>query len=157
MGTPEPLHLSEEEMGAARASIQAGFVHLNDTFAITSLPTEAYNCVAWVAGEADRKWWPRDYYWPQTAPRNLSRSAFLAAFSSLGYKQCDNGDLEAGVEKVVLYTRDRKPTHMARQLPDGRWSTKLGDEHDIALTDLGDLTGGSFGRIELYMGRPTQK
>jgi hypothetical protein len=54
-------------------------------------------------------------------------SAFIQAYKSLGYELCDNSELEAGFEKIAIYaTSDGEPTHAARQLSVGLWTSKLG-------------------------------
>lgn len=61
----------------------------------------------------------------------LTLEAFIAAYASLGYEPCDDGRLEPGIEKVVIYTLSGKPTHAARQLSKGTWTSKLGKDVDI--------------------------
>src|SRR5205823_3917683 len=93
--------------------------------------TPAYNCIAWAVGRTDRPWWPAaggDAYWPDGIPNEETVEAFVLAFATLGFEPCDRGDPEPGYEKIALYARDGKPTHAARQLPDGKWTSKLGKE-----------------------------
>ena len=42
-----------------------------DEYRITSPESDRYNCIAWAAGDATRRWWPGepDYYWPPDAPQ----------------------------------------------------------------------------------------
>ena len=43
-------------------------------FEITSPRTVAYNCIAWAAGETQRKWWPDKMgvaYWPRGVPAGV--------------------------------------------------------------------------------------
>lgn len=127
----------------------------------TSLRDDSYNCIAWVAGDTARKWWPTQFptfgaYWP-IAP-DYSVSGFIAAFGTLGFEVCENGTVEEESEKVVLYVgTNGKPTHMARQLPSGRWTSKLGDEEDIEHTTPEDLCGIAYGRVEIFMKRPIRR
>ena len=44
---------------------------------------------------------------------------------------CDNADLEAGFEKIAIYQLAGVPTHAARQLDDGSWTSKLGALEDV--------------------------
>src|SRR5689334_1255555 len=88
-----------------------------------------YNCIAWAAGRQDDWWWPdagNVFFWPSGAPRAVTLDAFYQTFQLLGYQRCDNGDLEAGFEKIAFYESAGLPTHGARQLPDGTWTSKLG-------------------------------
>ena len=58
------------------------------------------------------------------------------------HENCESGDLEVGFEKVAIYAQaDGAPTHAARQLPDGTWTSKLGQEVDIGHTDLQGVSG----------------
>ena len=66
-------------------------------------------------------------------------AAFLAVITRLGYESCDNEALEQGVEKVALFaTPDGEPTHAARQLVNGRWTSKLRLLSKILNTSLHD-------------------
>lgn len=132
------------------------FPHLAaDGCTITSPQSKFYNCIAWAAGRDDRNWWPVNYgYWPRGVRRALSLDAFVEAFESLGYERCSGGALEAGYEKVVLYALNDEPTHAARQLPDGRWSSKLGKNHDVMHHTVRGVEGPLYGRAVQYMRRP---
>ena len=122
----------------------------------TSPPTANYNCIAWAAGDSSRWWWPSGpfAYWPPGAPKTVTIAAFLAAYGASGYQECDAGDLEAGFEKIVIYTKSGAPTHAARQLPDGQWSSKLGSLDDIA-HHLDGVTDGpeGYGQPAVFMKR----
>ena len=62
---------------------------------------------------------------------------FLAA----GYELCGDGSLEDRYEKIAIYAKDGEPTHAARQLGDGRWTSKLGKYEDIEHDSLDALYG----------------
>ncbi len=124
---------------------------------ITSPSTPRYHCIAWAAGDDERSWWPdidEVAYWPDTVARIEALEAFVDAFRTLGYLPCEDGELEPGYEKVALYANQGSPTHAARQLPDGRWSSKLGRSVDIAHT-IDALDGPLYGTIVLYLRRQT--
>lgn len=53
------------------------------------------------------------------------------AFAALDYEICPDGGLETDFEKVVLYGTALFYTHVARQLPNGKWTSKLGRAEDI--------------------------
>ncbi len=123
---------------------------------ITSDRTIDYNCIAWAAGDDRRWWWPGaipDTYWPDGVARIEELACFIEAFSTLGYAPCEDSGLDEGLEKVVIYAKDDKPTHAARQLPDGSWSSKLGRSFDISHT-LDALDGPDYGGIVLCLARP---
>jgi hypothetical protein len=92
----------------------------------TSQPDVEYNCVAWAAWDTDH-WWQPGVYWPVEISRDEHGIAALeAAFMSLGLVECSDGSLEPGFEKIALYGSGFMYTHASRQLPDGRWTSKLG-------------------------------
>jgi hypothetical protein len=123
----------------------------------TSPATPTYNCIAWAAGDDGRWWWPDDFfigYWPDDAPREVTLSAFIRAYETLGYSGCDDNSLERGFEKVAIYAIGSVPTHAARQLKGGRWTSKLGKAEDIE-HELGAIEGRMYGKVVVYMRRPT--
>jgi hypothetical protein len=129
-----------------------------DGFTQTSPATTEYNCIAWAAGKTDGWWWPDPleiYYWPEGVLRAETLEAFYLAFESLGYIRCEDGQLEVATEKIALYVRDAKPTHAARQLPDGSWTSKLGRWIDIPHT-LHGLEGPAYGKVAGFVKRPTR-
>ncbi len=127
------------------------------TYRITSPKSWAYNCVAWAAGDPVHRWWPSEDdcdHWPAEVARAESVSGFQAAFAVLGYHQCDHAELEEGMEKIAIFADALgSPLHVARQLPSGRWTSKLGALEDIE-HDLRDLEGEHYGQVALVMKRP---
>jgi hypothetical protein len=125
-------------------------------FVLTSPATREYNCIAWAAGSQAEWWWP-DFgfisYWREHVPRLETLDAFYAAFAQLGYSRCADGRLEPGFEKVAFYALAGKPTHAARQLSDGQWTSKLGESIDITHT-LRGLEGPKYGQVAGYVIRP---
>lgn len=126
-------------------------------YRITSPRDADYNCIAWAAGVTHAWWWPgrdaRKEYWPPGVARERTLDAFVAAFASLGYTVCDGERPEAGYEKIALFAdADGRPTHAARQLPGGRWTSKLGIAEDIE-HGLHDLEGAIYGAAALVMKR----
>jgi hypothetical protein len=116
--------------------------------------TSSYNCIAWAAGETAAWWEPHpDYYWPEGVSLDYTLPAYIAAFQTRGFDICANGSLEPGVEKIVLYEINGYPTHAARQLANGNWTSKLGHFEDIQHTDLGCLEGPLYGSARIYMKR----
>lgn len=94
------------------------------------------------------------YYWPPSVPRQENLIAFLAAFQELGYFPCKIAALEKGFEKVAIYvSSDGKPTHAARQLPDGKWTSKLGTREDIQHKSLKCLEGSRYGEVAAILRR----
>jgi hypothetical protein len=122
---------------------------------VTSPETADYNCVAWALGQKDVWIWPgqADAWWPAGIPAEEAVQSFEALFVSEGYEPCSDGRLEAGFEKLTIYSRDGVPTHVARQVHDGSWTSKLGSWEDISHTGLEDLEGGRYGRATSFMRR----
>jgi len=76
------------------------------------------------------------------------------AYGTLGYTPCDDTSIEPGFEKVALYaTPDLLVKHAARQLSNGRWTSKIGDEIDIEHV-LDGLTGQHYGAVVQILKRP---
>jgi hypothetical protein len=130
----------------------------SEPYEITSPEDTKYNCVAWAVGpdEVGRKWWPAPspfYYWP-VEPRDETITGFIIAFGQIGYTVCDAEDHEAGYEKLAVYADETgSPTHMARQLHSGRWTSKLGDLEDIEHVTLDQLSGSDYGRVAQILKR----
>lgn len=123
---------------------------------ITSLRDVRYNCIAWAAGDS-RRWWEPDpkrkYFWPRQAPREYSLGAYTKAYESIGYRVCQSADLEPGIEKVALFAESNGfPTHAARQLPDGKWTSKCGILEDIEHL-LMVLEGTTYGKVAVILAR----
>jgi hypothetical protein len=78
------------------------------------------------------------------------------ALSSTGYavtSGCDSSDLEPGLEKVAIYLANGLPTHAARQLADGAWTSKCGRLEDIRHT-LDGVAGDVYGQPAVFLARP---
>jgi len=137
----------------------AAFPGLRTTsFQITRPPDFTYNCIAWAANDCTEWWWPlddsRQCFWPVGVERQVTLEAFVLAFQTRGYSVCEDQSLEAGFVKVALFAdADRVPTHAARQLPSGRWTSKLGHSEDIG-HDLRALEGAIYGSVVLFLKRP---
>jgi hypothetical protein len=125
-----------------------------DGYVPTSPSDVLYNCVAHAAAQPNRWWWPTGrYFWPPGIRRAESIDAFISAFRTLGYAPCADGDLQPDLEKVAIYAKNGKPTHVARQLPSGRWTSKLGDHIDIEHATPGALAGNHYGHPVQFMER----
>jgi hypothetical protein len=123
---------------------------------IRSPRDHSYNCIAFAAGDDHNWWWPdlaQEDTWPLGVARAETVQAFRDAFATLGYMVCDHDQLEPGFEKIALFALAGMPKHAARQLPSGRWTSKLGRREDIE-HGLHDLTGTVYGSVVLVMKRP---
>ncbi len=126
-------------------------------YSITSPATTDYNCIAWSVGDTEVWWWPDPqylYYWPPEIQRTETLDVFIKVFEMLGYSVCNDAIHEEGFEKIAIYVDShRKPTHAARQLSAGIWTSKLGNLEDIEHITLEDLTGFSYGIVGVIMKR----
>jgi hypothetical protein len=127
---------------------------------LTSPEDEDYNCIAWAAENSDRWWWPdpqQQSFWPPGSPRVESLDAFLQAYGILGYTERTDPSFQAGKQKVAIYASEQgKPTHAARQLPDGWWASKLGSTIDIE-HELTAIEGPVYGAVSIVLGRAAPK
>lgn len=126
-------------------------------YTVTSPRSQQYNCIAWAAGDASNWWWPgpnlEAEYWPAAVARVETLDAFQAVFASLRYVVCESGDVEPGFEKVAIFAdNNNAPKHAARQLPNGRWTSKIGALEDIEHA-LRDLEGEEYGSVVVFMKR----
>ncbi|MGI8809484.1 MAG: DUF7689 domain-containing protein [Acidimicrobiales bacterium] len=121
----------------------------------------SYNCIGWAAGD-DRQWWQPSgaggHYWPPGVPLEPTVAAYRAAFESEGYVVCPSGDLDAEYEKVAIFAvAGTDPSHAARQLRDGQWTSKLGEGIDITHGAPEDVGGGLYGEIVSFLQRPVKE
>jgi hypothetical protein len=121
----------------------------------TSVATRNYNCIAWAYGRND-VWCEPDpkgmYFWPIQI-REYSIKAYEELFFSIGYSRCDNSTPEKDYQKIALYIKDGKPAHAARQLPSGKWTSKLGQDIDIEHDTPDVLNCETYGVATIFMKR----
>ena len=125
-------------------------------YRLTSPVDPLYNCIAWATGEDRRWWWPDPMgiaYWPAGVPCEETVAAFETAYHTLGYTPTTDAALEPATEKIAVYARFGVPTHASRQLPNGKWTSKLGESEDIE-HDLDGLTRSVYGNVALILKRP---
>lgn len=121
-----------------------------------------FNCVAWALGHTYPYWWPRishgpPYsYWPPDIPHEATMPAFRALFEQHGYSECEwpSGTAEA----VAIYGRMENgsmvPKHVARALPTGGWTSKMGVNWGIIEHDtLEALNSDVWGEVVMTMCR----
>ena len=76
--------------------------------------------------------------------------------NGIHYVPCESGNFEKGFEKIAIYSDKMKtPTHAARQLDNGSWTSKLGRCNDISHDVIG-VSGFTYGQIAVFMKRPVQ-
>ena len=118
-----------------------GFPCLGHNYQVLAPATAAYNCISWSIGVTDHWEWPGD-----------TEAVFDNLYSQYGYVRVFglNYEVQPGIDKVVLYGTQNpdgsiKATHAARQLPDGSWSSKLGQGLLIRHAMPDDLDGSDYG------------
>lgn len=131
----------------------------------TSEATTDYNCHAWGMDENHRWWEPVapthpslpswiKVYWPPGVPLyDLSVANFERAYETCGFERCIDGSRECDYEKIALYAKQGAVTHTARQLPSGRWTSKLGKDIDIMHPTVASLEASDYGAVVTYMRR----
>jgi hypothetical protein len=144
---------------------EALFPQLGGKYIESSKACPAYNCAAFAVADTEN-WWepfpPSYYYWPIPLPENLSNSykveEYVSAFRTSGYKVCADGSLEANIEKIAIYGNEWGMfEHAARQLSDGRWTSKIAEDEDIIHDSLDLLAGGDYGNPTVFMARPRRE
>ena len=126
-----------------------------EPFVITSSATGNYNCIAWASEDTEHFYWPIPepfFSWHNDAIQEETIEAFVSFFQLYGYIICEHDKKEKGVTKVALFAKDNIPTHAARQLPNGSWTSKLGILEDVRHS-LFAISEGLYGDVVLYLKR----
>jgi hypothetical protein len=129
----------------------------------TSIETDDYNCIAFAGSDTTRKWDPDTTggrYWPAGVPASLELGSFVKLFEvEGGFLPCDDRSLEEGIEKIAIYCNKNpilnvvEVSHAARQLSNGKWTSKLGDWDDIEHDTLEALEGNFYGKVAQILKR----
>lgn len=133
-------------------------------FKVTSPQTPDYNCIAWAYHHNDRWMWPGGqefkncdgfHYWPDGVEDSTDVSAFIKAFEKTGYSLCEDCSFEKGYRKIALYVEKgtTECTHAARQLSNGKWTSKLGQLNDIQHGTPYTIEGDLYGEVYCIMKR----
>lgn len=128
---------------------------LSEGYSVESVETWDYNCIAYAVDIQDQWWWPDangDADWP-IKRREETLDCFVEAFETMGYRKCRSAYPKRGFEKIVIYARNGVPTHAAKQLPDGRWKSKLGPWEDIEHNTTKAVEEYIYGKAVVYMKR----
>ena len=91
--------------------------------------------------------------------RGYTVNALIETLTLLGFELCEDGVLIDDFEKLAIYSNSSGLwTHVARQLPDGRWASKLGRlddiEHETLHETLEEVTGApgsDYGTVAAFM------
>ncbi|MGL4239076.1 DUF7689 domain-containing protein [Tabrizicola sp.] len=135
----------------------AEFPRLKDVAAKqTSAPTPQYNCIAWAFEDNTKWWWPmRRQYWPVPFDGKSTMEAFEDCLKGSHWERTEDRSVQAGVKKIALYASvaDGQPTHAARQLETGAWTSKLGGDLDLT-HELHELEGPAYGTVVAIYAKP---
>jgi len=141
-----------------KAFIEAKFPNLTQNgYMITSPQNPRYNCIAWAAADNGSWWEPvisPGVYWPSGVSMSPTLAAYTEVYALQGYQPCTDQDLEQGFEKIAIFAKDAVPTHAARQLETGAWTSKLGQSFDIQHNSLSGVEGDEYGDVAQIMRRP---
>lgn len=84
-------------------------------------------------------------------------NAYMEAYALQGYQPCADHHLEQGFDKIAIFTKDAVPSHAAKQLETGAWTSKLGQSFDIQHNSLLGVAGDEYGRVAQIMKRPKKR
>lgn len=135
---------------------------------ITSPKDLCYNCVAWSLGIDSH--WVEPYLsngikvepwavWPNTDDVGHDIDTYVKMYRGEGFVKAARGNLEAGFDKIVIYWNETSKTfnHVARQMEDGQWWSKLGRASDVQHAKPNTLgpagSPGDYGEVWGYMKR----
>jgi hypothetical protein len=125
---------------------RTGFPRLGEEFEVLAPASVMYNCIGWSLGNTGAWVWPTDGQQPAYLPN------FDALYRYYGFRRVKGLEFRRwpGHDKVVLYAVRKsdgsiQPTHAARQMPDGSWSSKLGSLPLIRHLHPNDIAGPSYG------------
>lgn len=130
---------------------------LNEPFVITSAQTWEYNCIAWAFGDNTKWYWPTEnppHFWPPNIRRELDLQSFIELYQLVDFVVCYSQEYEQGFEKIAIFAHSNgEPTHAAKQLPNGNWSSKMGPWHDVehTLNSMNNSLG--YGNATIFMKR----
>jgi hypothetical protein len=151
--SPDPISLAE----MSEFQKKKYFPNLTkDNFHKTSEETIDYNCVAWVHGRQDE---PIDLSMDDEGEPipgfDTSITPYIDYFKKFEFNQCEDGNLVEGIEKIALYEgRENYFEHVARQLENGNWTSKIGEFEDIEHYTLEALSNPTnYGQVVFFMER----
>lgn len=133
---PEPVDIEAQD--EVNDAVHNSFPHMNN-FEIIGPPDNTFNCIGWALGMNNHFIWP-----------GYNIENFDDLIDKAGGEECEDGKLEPGFTKIALFGSDlgykTEPTHMARQLSNGKWTSKLGGNGKI-IHELNEMEGGCYGHV----------
>ena len=144
-------------LGATTEVIKKWWPRLKkNKFHFTSEQTPYYNCFSWAMKVTNI--WMDMYYFSNKfnikySELDHSANGYAEILKKyFNYEICPDGSFEKNMEKVVLYeNKYGEWTHIARQLDNGNWTSKLGKLEDIEHYNINCLSDGDYGNPVIYM------
>lgn len=126
-------------------------------------PTTQYNCISAAFDDNEKPWWPAppqgrspysDFYWPEDAQRDTYGESFDALLvdkaGAVVFSKDEEPPYAKGYQKLALFESDwGEPTHLARQLPNGQWLSKVG-RNGLILHSLENMEHGTYGDVSKF-------
>jgi len=165
----EVNRLDPEEMSETAKKIMSINLEINgfNNCKVVGYPSHAYNCIGWAFGDNTRWWWPSfgGCFWPKkcvvedhTVFGGMNElESFKKLFEYAGAESTMDDKPEEGFVKLAVYKGHKNITHLARLLPDGTWTSKMGDCAKVVNDEPYDLSGGAYGRVAEIIKIPTEK
>lgn len=155
---PKYIHaLTPDEMSTLWPDLKEG-----KNFHFSSLKKKGFKCI-WYAlmldvGDIDMLWF-RDKYGLDKSRLDHSAKGYGDCFQKYyGFEYCNSAEYEEGWIKVVLYEdRNNDFKHVARVLPNGNLTSKMGNYEDIEHYTMDALSGDEYGYATLFMKKQIDK
>jgi hypothetical protein len=123
-------------------------------YQVTSEWDDNYNCIGFAITNGKLENWNHLQPNKWIGQRTPSIHSLVRVCEARDFKRCGmDMSLEPGFEKIALYELRGMYTHAARQLPDGRWKSKLGEDEDIEHDTPECLCGKFYGQVHCIMRR----
>jgi hypothetical protein len=152
--------VTTEDLNPLGSYVRALHPGLSDENHRVSSPRDpGYNCIAHAIGSTETWWAPGGYpgsAWPPEIEQADTLEAWRQFFALHGFERSGTARDGDGFELVAIYALGGEGTHVALQLPDGRWTSKLGALQDIEHT-LDALEDARYGDVALFMRRPRRE
>jgi hypothetical protein len=126
-----------------------------ENYRLTSDPDFNYNCLAFVLGDHNNWWEPPGefgFYWPPGFAGDSTIKTAVQIIKLHGYAVEWDKHTEPSSESVAIYAKGEEWTHFAKYT-NGRWNSKLGEDHDVAHLSLHVLEGDLYGKVVLVLSK----
>lgn len=156
-----PNSVDEDIVNEVHDTLQPAFPNAN-TFEVVGEPTGRYNCIAAAFDNADKPWWPEPeagrspyspFYWPKDSQRSNDSDSFDALLIDKAgadvYPWDEEPPYQKGYQKLALFEQDGEPTHLARQLPNGEWLSKIG-RNGLVVHSLENMEHAYYGDVAKF-------